>query len=122
MGKARTITGIATQGETPDWGPLLDAVGEDVVGDFMWMFEVTLADGRKLQAYKHFHTRCYIHLDSNGEAFVYEPRDRYRSMPVADVLAAVFLPLLELPGIHGVSDEQVARSWAAVDRLEDRAQ
>jgi hypothetical protein len=45
---------------------------------------------------------------------VYESPDRYRSFPVADVLAAVFgtLPLLA-----GVTDEQITASRAAVERL-----
>jgi hypothetical protein len=115
MGKASTIRGISSQGDRPEWGPLLGTVGEGVVGDFMWMYEVTLADGRKVQAYKHVDTRGYVHLASDGEAFVYESRHRYRSMPVADVLAAVFEGL---PGLDGVTDEQVARSQAAVERLE----
>ncbi|MEA2157456.1 MAG: ribonuclease VapC [Solirubrobacteraceae bacterium] len=107
-----------TQGDTPDWRPLEQTVGMELTGDFMWMFEVTLADGRRLQAYKHICTRRYVHLDADGAAFVYESRERYRSRPAADVLAGVFATL---PGLYGVTDEQVARSWAAVDRLEETA-
>jgi hypothetical protein len=93
MGRARTFRGTATQGDRPEWGPLLDVVGEEVIADFMWMFEVRLTDGTALQAYKHIETRRYVHLDPDGEAFVYEPPDRYRIVPLADVLAAVFAPL-----------------------------
>jgi hypothetical protein len=89
-------------------------VGEEVTGDFMWMFEVALTDGTKLQAYKHIDTRCYIHLASDGRAFVYEEPDRYRRFPAAEVLAAVFTPL---PGLAGVTEAQIDASWAAVDRL-----
>jgi hypothetical protein len=114
MGRARVCRGTSTQGERPEWGPLLEAVGEEITGDFMWMFEVVLTDGRSLQAYKHIDTRCYIHLASNGEAFVYESPDRYRTFPAADVLAAVFAPLL---GLAGVTDKQI-RAWrVAVERL-----
>jgi hypothetical protein len=116
MGRVKTIRGVMTQGDTPDWAPLEQTVGYDVVGDFMWMFEVQLEDGRKLQAYKHIDTRRYVHLDAAGDALVYLERGRYRPHPVADVLAAVFGPLtIEL---CGVGREQIDRSWAAVERLE----
>ena len=114
MGKGRVYRGGSTQGDRPEWQPLLDAVGQQVTGDFMWMFEVELTNGTRLQAYKHIDTRRYIHLACDGAAFVFEPPDRYRSVPAVDVLAAVFAPL---PRLAGVTDEQISASWAAVDRL-----
>jgi hypothetical protein len=116
MAKNEVRRGVSTQGDTPDWKPLLDAVGEELTGDFMWMFEVELTDGTRLQAYKHIDTRRYVHLDPEGAAFVYQGPDRYRSFPVADVLAAVFAPL---PGLAGVTYAQIAASWAAVHRLSE---
>jgi hypothetical protein len=113
----RVCRGTSTQAERPEWAPLLKAVGEEITGDFMWMFEVVLTDGMSLQAYKHIDTRGYIHLASTGEAFVYESPDRYRTFPAADVLAAVFAAL---PGLAGVTDEQIRASWAAVERLRSR--
>lgn len=83
----------------------------------MWMFEVELSDSQRLQAYKHIDTRRYIHLDAGGGAFAYESRERYRSVPIVDVLGEVFAPL---PGFAGVSDEQIRASWRAVDRLQGR--
>ena len=67
-----------------------------------------------MHAYKHINTRGYIHLDASGQAWVYEEPDRYRPWDAADVLAAVFRPLI---GLSGVTPEQVGASWAAVDRL-----
>ena len=87
-----------TDTERPDWKPLLDALGENVAADFMWMFEVELANGTRLQAYKHIDTRRYVHLDRDGAAFVFEPPDRYRTFPLADLLAQVFAPLSRLQG------------------------
>jgi hypothetical protein len=115
MGKARVCRGKSSQGDKPDWGPLLDAVGEQVTGDFMWMFEVELTNGTRLQAYKHVDTRCYVHLGRDGAAFVFEPPDRYRIVPPADLFAAAFRPLL---GLLGVTDDQITTSWAAVERLD----
>ena len=117
MARAPTYTGESTQGDSPNWQPLLDAVGGDVVQDFMWMFEVTLCDGTQLQAYKHIDTRRYVHLARGGRAFVYESPDRYRPAHPADALAAVFSRLI---GLAGVTGEQVAASWAAVERARRR--
>ena len=114
MGKPRARRGKRYQGDKPEWGPLLDAVGERVTGDFMWMFEVVLDDGTPLQAYKHADTRRYVHLAPDGTAFYYEEPDRYRRISAASVLAEVFVPL---PGLFGVTNEQISESWAAVERL-----
>lgn len=45
-----------TERRAPLWRPLRDLVGEEVVGDFMWMFELELSDKAVLQAYKHMDT------------------------------------------------------------------
>lgn len=119
MGTRRTYRGEMLQGEQPDWAPLLKTVGERVTGDFMWMFEVKLSNGKRLHAYKHIDTRRYVHLDHDGAAFVYLETDRYRAFPVTEVLAAVFAPL---PGLRGVTDEQIHASWEAVDRLSQDGQ
>jgi hypothetical protein len=79
--------GRVTQGEWPEWGPLLRLVGEPLIGDFMWMFEVELSDGTAVQAYKHIRTRAYIHLDAEGAAYVYESSGEYRPAPAAKLLA-----------------------------------
>jgi hypothetical protein len=118
MGRARVYSGDVSQWDKPEWGPLLDAVGEQVTGDFMWMHEAELDNGMSLHAYKHIDTRRYVHLAANGEAFVYEHPNRYRSLPVADAFAAVFASLV---GLAGVTGDQVAASWAAVERLQQQA-
>ncbi len=81
------------QGDTPDWAPLLKLVGEIFTADFMWMFEVKLSNGTKLQAYKHYDTRRYLHLDPTGTAFTYEEPDRYRRVPDEDLPRLVYLVL-----------------------------
>jgi hypothetical protein len=114
MAKARAIRGESIQGDKPNWDPLMEVVGHRVIGDFMWMFEVKLSDGRAVHAYKHVDTRRYIHLDEDCNAFVYEEPDRYRPIAAASVLNAVFLGL---PGLAGVTPGQIAVSWEAIDRL-----
>jgi hypothetical protein len=51
------------------WAPLL-AIAPELVGDFMWMFELELEDGTAVQAYKQRWTRRYLYLAASGCAFV----------------------------------------------------
>ena len=118
MGRARTHKGEVTQRRRPDWSPLLCAVGERITGDFMWMFKVELTYGTPLQPYTHIDSRRYVHLDPSGAAFAYEEFGRYRRVPLANVLAEVFAPL---PGLAGVTPEQIGASWAALARASSEA-
>lgn len=52
----------------------------DHVIDFMWMGTVQLTDGSRLQAYKHYWTRGYLHLADDGRAFVFVPKTRYEEV------------------------------------------
>lgn len=63
----------------PEWEPLLN-FAPDHVGDFMWMYALQLTDGTRLQAYKHYWTRNYLHLDDEGRAFVYVGKERYEEV------------------------------------------
>jgi hypothetical protein len=56
------------------WEPLLE-FAPNHVGDFMWMFAVELEDGRRLDAYKHWWTRRYVHLTGKARVFVFEHRE-----------------------------------------------
>lgn len=49
----------------PEWEPLLN-FAPDHIDDFMWMYSVDLKDGTRLQAYKHYWTRRYLHLDGRN--------------------------------------------------------
>jgi hypothetical protein len=96
----------------PNWDPLLGLVGEELTGDFMWMYEVDLVPRGHLQAYKHIDTRRYLHLDGRGNAYEYHGPNRYRRVPVLDALVSVFA---SLPILAGVTREQLQRSWEAVE-------
>jgi hypothetical protein len=117
MPRRRGIKGEMTQGERPEWEPLVNAVGERVAGDFMWMFEVELSDGRSLQAYKHIDTRCYAHLAADRRAYFHEPPDRYVPIAASQIFAAVFRTLHCL---WGVTEGRLLDSRNAVDRLYER--
>ena len=74
------------QGGDPNWEPLLD-LAPDEIDDFMWMFQVELEDGAMVQAYKHWWTRRYVHLDFGGRAFVFIDEGTYEEVVAgADVL------------------------------------
>ena len=63
----------------PEWEPLLHVASRHI-DEFMWMFAIELADGTRLQAYRNYWTRSYLHLDGEGRAFVYLESERYEEM------------------------------------------
>ncbi len=78
-----------TRREEPAWEPLLELAPEDI-DDFMWMGEVELTDGGRVQMYKHYWTRRYIHLDLGGRCFVWLDEDRYEEVDAEWLLPHVF--------------------------------
>lgn len=65
--------------EQPAWEPLL-GLARIYVDEFMWMHEVELVHGVRLQAYKHYWTRRYLHLDGEGKAWFYREDGRYEQL------------------------------------------
>jgi hypothetical protein len=92
MDSDQTLTGVITQGETPSWTALEELLEEELLGDFMWMFEVGLEDGTRLNAYKHRATRRYFHLADDGRAFYYVPGSSYREVDRPTAILSVFMP------------------------------
>jgi hypothetical protein len=62
--------------EKPVWEPLL-GLARIYADEFMWMGEIELEHGLRLQSYKHFWTRRYLHLDPDGNPWVYRDDGRY---------------------------------------------
>jgi hypothetical protein len=106
------VLGNIVQYDEPVWEPLERAVGEELAGTFMWMYEIETAGHGYFQAYKHIETRCYIHLDDDARAYEYIPEQRYRPIPLADAIA------LALASWHrlGASPRQLALVDAAIER------
>jgi hypothetical protein len=71
MPSKRPIAGKMRQCHEPDWTALQRLIETEVMGDFMWMDEIALADGTAVHAYKHYWTRRYLHLGDDGRAFYY---------------------------------------------------
>ena len=67
----RRRRGEVVSWDEPVWEPLEKLLGI-YVGYFMWMHAVTLKDGTRIHAYKHWVTRRYLHLSDDGRTFVYE--------------------------------------------------
>jgi hypothetical protein len=90
MSDNTTIAGELGQGDHPSWEPLEAMVGEVLAAEFMWMFQVDLADGTVVQAYKHIFTRRYLHLAQDGRTFAFTSSNRYRVVDPFDLLMVVF--------------------------------
>lgn len=80
--------------DAPEWEPLLNLAPDHVV-DFMWMGTVQLTDGTRLQAYKHYWTRGYLHLAEDGRAFVFVPKTRYEEVNPPWLLMRVLRQLVD---------------------------
>lgn len=79
MPARKAIRGRILKVDAPEWEPLLN-LAPDHIGDFMWMGTVQLTDGTRLQMYKHYWTRHYLHLSEDGRAFVFVPKTRYEEV------------------------------------------
>jgi hypothetical protein len=77
--RPKAIRGKVLPVDAPEWEPLLN-LAPDLVVDFMWMGTIQLVDGTRLQAYKHYWTRDYLHLSDDGRAFVFVPKTRYEEV------------------------------------------
>lgn len=76
----RSKRGKCINWSNPNWEPIL-RLARIYVDEFMWMEEIELRGGTRLQAYKHYWTRQYLHLDDEENAFVYRGDDLYRKVP-----------------------------------------
>ena len=76
--------------ERPDWDPLIDLVGLELVRWFMWMGQIELVDDTHVHAYKHVATRRYLHIGEDGRLFAYRSPDRYTEIEVPEAIEEVF--------------------------------
>lgn len=98
MRSRKAIRGRVLKVNAPEWEPLLN-LAPDVVVDFMWMGTIQLIDGTRLQAYKHYWTRDYLHLSEDGRAFVFVPKTRYEEVNPPWLLMRVLRTELD-PGLR----------------------
>jgi hypothetical protein len=92
----RTLTGRSISVPEPNWKPLIELIGLELVDWFMWMFAIELADGARVHAYKHRTTRRYFHLSEDGRAFAYIPRYSYLEIAAPAAIDEAFFEWEEL--------------------------
>lgn len=113
--------GGIVQYDEPIWEPLERAVGDELMGWFMWMFEVQTNEHRRFQAYKHCATRRYLHVDHQASAYAFRGerngRDRYEEIPLADAIELALCSWKYL----GATAEDLALVDAAIERARDGA-
>jgi hypothetical protein len=104
--------------DQPVWEPLL-GLARIYVDEFMWMGEIELETGLRLQSYKHYWTRRYLHLDPEGKPWIYREDRRYEPW-VYDLLDRFNeVVMWKYPGGHA-EDAELAyeRHREAADRGE----
>ena len=106
------VRGEIFQGAMPNWEPLR-AVAFEIVDDWMWMYEIETDCGLRIQAYKHWWTRRYMHIDLAGRVFAYTDDESYVRVELADVLEEALRPWWEK---LRATPDQVAACWAVIDR------
>ncbi len=102
--------------ERPDWDPLIDLVGLELVRWFMWMGQIELVDDTHVHAYKHVATRRYVHIGDDGRLFAHASPDRYTQIAAAAAIEDVFcgwenvLPEADLTAVRALAElrERVA--------------
>ncbi len=114
----RTPAHSGLQLEPPHRDPLIDAVGEDLTAGFMWMHEETRADGSRIQAYKHRHTRRYLYLDDAGDAYEAAPCDVLLPLRLDFAIEAALCTWWLLSGSTDADRDAIV---AAVERGQARA-
>jgi hypothetical protein len=113
----KDISGELGWADEPIWDPLLAVVGEELAGWFMWMCPVELADGTRIEAYKHRITRRYLYLDADGRAWGYvETRRGGRYRPMASVAEMLDLVLRPWWDTDLVEPEEIVLCWQAIER------
>jgi hypothetical protein len=117
MTTRRARKGTMEEHETPDWEPLRAVAGDELLEYFMWMYEVRLRDGTRIQAYKNITTRGYVHLARDGDAYAYEGEQRYRPLPAERVFWRIAMDLH-----HAFAEDELQRDamLAAVGHCERR--
>ena len=90
MGQVQAISGTVVQTDDPSWSSLEAVLGIELATWFMWMYEVRLDDGMRVDAYKHVTTRRYLHLSATGSALRYIVENRYLGVDRASAITIAF--------------------------------
>ena len=113
MPNYRTLRGRVCRLERPDWDPLIDLVGLELVRWFMWMGQIELVDDTQVHAYKHQATRRYLHVGKDRRLFAFQAPDIYLEIERADAIESVFA---EWDGLLPEPDTAALRALAELRR------
>lgn len=97
MAETSMLNGQFVQGDDPCWSSLEAVLGTELAASFMWMCEVRLEDGRRIDAYKHTASRKYLHLSEAGSAFRYNATGSYVGVDVESAITSAFEGFGTLP-------------------------
>ena len=75
----------------PNWKPLIDKLGEERCGGFMFMGRVN-----GINLYKHGIARLYLDLDDDGKCYVYRGKSRFEPADFGAQLQRLEMALAEL--------------------------
>lgn len=90
MARERATKGTVVQADEPCWSPLESVLGTELAGWFMWMYELRLDDGTRVDAYKHVTTRRYLQLSAASVAYRYGVDGRYLGVNLAAAISDAF--------------------------------
>jgi len=91
MSRNLSLRGRMSRIDRPNWDPLIDLVGLELVRWFMWMGQIELVDDTLVHAYKHVATRRYLHVGEDGRVFTYRSPDHYLEIGRAEAIEEAFL-------------------------------
>jgi hypothetical protein len=75
----------------PNWKPLIDKLGEERCGGFMFMGRVN-----GINLYKHGIARLYLDLDDDGKCYVYRGKSRFEPADFGAQLQRLEMALAKL--------------------------
>jgi hypothetical protein len=89
----RTIAGQIVHGVVADWRPLDKCMRDELVPWFVWIGEIELEDGTRVQSYRFVPTDRDVHLAKDGRAFECVADGRYRYVdPLEALMASIEKP------------------------------
>ncbi|HEV3130134.1 MAG TPA: hypothetical protein VGY32_14215 [Solirubrobacteraceae bacterium] len=115
--KAREeISGRTVQVTQPNWDALRSLVDDELADRFMWMSEVELEDGTRLNAYKDHMSRRYLHLADDRRAFYFTDDAYYHEVDPRTALMALYIDVAETARLDEVEQAALRLALAKLDR------
>jgi hypothetical protein len=109
------MRGRAVQVDRPDWTALEQLVSAELADRFIWMSEVELQDGTRVQVYKDNSAGRFLNLSQARQAFHY--RDgRYHDVDPRTALLGLYIDLDAGARLDAVEQAALRLALAKLDR------